>query len=197
VTRKKTRRRKNQKRKRKRKTEEQEEESDGDDDDDDGGNAVECCRCCCLRRDLEAPPAWRDLDIQTSLDDLDPDVHWRDLDVHGVRCMLPARRRQRGCAGVALRRYIVSAVDIVRILNLWLKHVYMLSCHDDSISRINLISVAAKIAQNAPNISVFLIFFQDVLITRRLLIICHHIKFALLYPYLQLNQSWCLSCRIV
>ena len=54
---------------------------------DDEAGVDECCRCCCLRRDLEAPPAWRDLDI------------------HGVRCMLRTRRRQRGCVGAAVRRY--------------------------------------------------------------------------------------------
>ena len=57
-------------------------------DDDDDVDSVECCRCCCQRRDLEAPPAWRDLDI------------------HGVRCMLPGRRRRkRGCVRVAVRRF--------------------------------------------------------------------------------------------
>ena len=61
---------------------------DGDDDDEDS-DAGDCCRCCCQRRDLEAPPIWRDLDI------------------HGVRCMLPLRRRrQRGCLRVAVRRYV-------------------------------------------------------------------------------------------
>ena len=70
-----------------------------DDDDDDDGNAGECCRCCCQRRDHEAPPAWR------------------DLDVHGLRCMLPARRRQRGCFGVAVRRYdLVPRVTFYRHL---------------------------------------------------------------------------------
>jgi len=75
---------------------------DDDDDDDDGGGGGgdddesdettpgQCCRHCCERRDLEAPAAWRDLDL------------------HGVRCMLPARRRPRGCLRVVVRRYSLS-----------------------------------------------------------------------------------------
>jgi len=44
---------------------------DFEDDDDDVADAAECCRCCCLRRDLEAPPAWRDLDIHIPLTGID------------------------------------------------------------------------------------------------------------------------------
>jgi len=69
------------------------EDSAKDDVDDDVAvDSSECCRCCCLRRDLEAPPAWRDLDI------------------HGVRCMLPSRRRRTGCVSVVVRRYVLVPV---------------------------------------------------------------------------------------
>jgi len=67
-----------------------------DDDDDDGefehadadagGYGGQCCGHCCQRRDHDAPASWRDLDL------------------HGVRCMLPARRRQRGCLRGVVKR---------------------------------------------------------------------------------------------
>jgi len=52
---------------------------DNDNDDDDVRDATDCCRCCCLRRDLEAPPAWRDLDIQVTPTDMRP---FHDLNIN-------------------------------------------------------------------------------------------------------------------
>jgi len=62
--------------------------------DDAATDSTDCCRCCCLRRDLEAPPAWRDLDI------------------HGVRSMLPSRRRRTGSVSVVVRRYVLVPIFV-------------------------------------------------------------------------------------
>ena len=65
-----------------------------------------------------------------------------------------------------------------------------------AFARTNLISVSVILGYfcvygTATEITVFLIYFYNFLTTRRLLISCHHIKFSLLYLYLQLCQSWC------